>query len=372
MLTRRAFGLAATSLLGGCATTAAQPPSPARSDRLVLAPVDVRRERVIRTVAGLRPFRPGGFVVRAEAFGAKRLTHNYGHGGGGVTLSWGSAHLAVEQGFVGSGVEHAVIGCGALGLATARLLQRRGAKVTIYAEKLPPETTSNIAGAQWWPSSVHDQDAVTPAYAAQFLRAAQLSYREFQLLVGPAYGVRWIRNYAVLDGEDHGQVPHGDPLADLAPEAHDLPAGSHPFAGKRLRRYDTLMIEPSVYLQTVLEDVLQAGGRLVVRRFASAQELAALPEPALFNCTGLGSRALFGDAELTPVKGQLVVLLPQPEVDYNLLAGASYMFPRADGIILGGSFERGNWDDTPDPAVTDRILARQTRLFATVAAAARG
>ena len=54
------------------------------------------RDRVIREVAGLRPYRAEGFVVRAERFGSKLLVHNYGHGGGGVTLSWGTADMAAE------------------------------------------------------------------------------------------------------------------------------------------------------------------------------------------------------------------------------------------------------------------------------------
>ena len=48
-----------------------------------LPPVNVAPERVIRTLAGLRPYRAQGFVVRAEALGDKRLVHNYGHGGVG-------------------------------------------------------------------------------------------------------------------------------------------------------------------------------------------------------------------------------------------------------------------------------------------------
>ena len=39
----------------------------------------------------------------------------------------------------------AIIGCGVVGLSTARLLQRRGWQVTIYARDLPPNTTSNVA-----------------------------------------------------------------------------------------------------------------------------------------------------------------------------------------------------------------------------------
>lgn len=62
----------------------------------ILVPVKVSPERVIRTVVGLRPYRPQGFVLRSEAFGGKSLIHNYGHGGGGVSLSWGCATLAAD------------------------------------------------------------------------------------------------------------------------------------------------------------------------------------------------------------------------------------------------------------------------------------
>src|SRR5437762_5725698 len=129
---RRLFlgSAAATLALPGCATTMAR--SAARTG--CLPPVDVSPGRVIRTVAGLRPYRPSGFVVRAESLGDKLLVHNYGHGGGGMTLSWGTARLSAdlvsESGRTGAA---AVIGCGVVGLTTSRTLQRRGFDVTIYA-----------------------------------------------------------------------------------------------------------------------------------------------------------------------------------------------------------------------------------------------
>src|SRR5215475_7218419 len=61
-----------------------------------LAPVKVSRDRVIREIVGLRPYRDEGFVVDAQRIGHKLLIHNYGHGGGGMTLSWGTASLAVD------------------------------------------------------------------------------------------------------------------------------------------------------------------------------------------------------------------------------------------------------------------------------------
>jgi D-amino-acid oxidase len=43
-----------------------------------------------RAVAGYRPFRTAGLRLEREG----RLVHNYGHGGAGLTLSWGSAERA--------------------------------------------------------------------------------------------------------------------------------------------------------------------------------------------------------------------------------------------------------------------------------------
>ena len=100
-----------------------------------------------------------------------------------------------------------------------------------------------------------------------------------------------------------------------------------------------------------------------MRRLSTPAEIASLPERLVFNCTGLGARELFGDQELQPVRGQLAILEPQPEVRYAAVGGFGYMFPRADGIILGGTFERDVWDTTPDPADIARIVRSHRRFF---------
>jgi D-amino-acid oxidase len=76
----------------------------------------------------------------------------------------------------------------------------------------------------------------------------------------------------------------------------------------------------------------------------------------VFNCTGLGARELFGDQKLGPVRGQLEVLLPQPEVDYCYISNSGYMFPRRDGIILGGTFDHDDWSLEPNSEQTTEIL----------------
>src|SRR5690242_20400704 len=93
-LSRRALLGATTLALSGCAARRSVVSPATLSPRLV--PVQVARDRLIREVVGLRPFRPSGFVVRAEKLDEKTVIHNYGHGGAGITLSWGTAQLAAD------------------------------------------------------------------------------------------------------------------------------------------------------------------------------------------------------------------------------------------------------------------------------------
>lgn len=338
------------------------------------APVKVDRNRIIREVVGLRPYRAEGFVVDAERVGNKLLIHNYGHGGAGITLSWGTASLAVDlaRDFLAAlpsrprsrsrtTTTHrrfAVLGCGVNGLSTARLLQRRfqdgPGTVTIYAKDLPPETTSNIAGGFWSPTSAYNLQVASLRFIEQFRLACRISNRAFQLLVGPEYGVRWIdtlelyRNEASLARE----LPGGN---DLYPQQETHRDAEHYFGFPFARQYSTMLIEPPVYLNALLRDFYIAGGKLVVREFRSREEIMRLPEQVIFNCTGLGARALFNDQKLGPVRGQLEVLLPQPEIDYCYL-GNGYMFPRRDGIILGGTFDHDDWSLAPRAEQTAQIL----------------
>ena len=339
-----------------------------------LRPVTVAPERVIRTIVGLRPFRPSGFVVRADRIDDKTIVHNYGHGGAGITLSWGTAHLAELEVRKTGCREIAVVGTGAVGLATARLLIERGYKVSVYTKDLPPNTTSNIAGGQWFPFTVYDVDCLTPEFEEQFWAATEFSYKRYQTMVGDYYGVRWLPNFQVSDNPlpTNGLLSRTGPLFRMLPEFTELLPTKHPFPFRYARRFDTMFIQPPIYLDAMLRELRISGTPVEVRAFRDLQEILTLPEPVIVNCTGLGAKDLFGDEELTPIKGQLTILLPEEEVTYATLPPELYMFPRRDGIILGGSHERGVWDMTPDPEEEARVLAGHADIFKGMAARSRG
>lgn len=352
LIDRRAFVVGSVAMLSGCATV-----RPVVGGCTPLPPVLVDPSRIIRTVAGLRPYRASGFVVRRDAFGGKALVHNYGHGGAGITLSWGSSRLAVDLGLAGHSGPVAVVGSGVMGLTTARLVQEAGFPVTIYTAALPPDTTSAVAGGQISPFGHYDEDSVSPQWRAQFAAAMAYSWQRFLALIGEDYGIRWLATY-----EESSRTEPAE-MEQFMPFWRVLDPADHPFPVARVVRYRTMYVETPRFLAQLTRDVLRAGGKIIVRRFDGLAQVQQLAERLVFNCTGIGAAALVGDVELTPVRGQLAVLTPQPELQYAFAGTAGYMFPRNDGVLLGGTFEHGEWDPTPQPEAIARILARHARLF---------
>jgi hypothetical protein len=77
-----------------------------------------------------------------------------------------------------------------------------------------------------------------------------------------------------------------------------LGPNEHPFPVEKVKRVVTMMVEPAIFLRRVRDDFHLAGGRFVKRDFRHLDDVMALTETTVFNCTGLGARALFNDQEL--------------------------------------------------------------------------
>ncbi len=352
--------------LAPCSQQTLAPDLPLTVPGCNLPSVHVAANQVIRTTVGLRPYRPSGFVVRSENVDDTLVVHNYGHGGAGITLSWGTAQLAMQLGCPGYTGPVAVLGSGAVGLATARLLQEAGFAVTIYTKDLPPETTSNVAGGTWAPFLVADPEKGDARFNQQLVPAAEIAYRRYQTMLGDRFGVHWIRSYSIskVGFDDAAPVGSQCALRSMLPAFRDLKPNEHPFpVTSFVREHQTLLIEPPRYLTAMLDAFREASGTIVVRAIADRNDVAQLPEKLVFNCTGMGAKEIFQDDELTPVRGQLTFLKPQPEVQYGLAHDELYMLPRTDGILLGGTYELGMSSLTPDMDKKRKMLARHKAFF---------
>ena len=348
-------------------TSAAAPPSPPAlswTDRIPqLAPIRARTERLFDLTVCLRPFRAQGPRIEAQHVGRALVVHNYGHGGSGWSLSWGSGTLALRLAMQRAPKEIAVIGCGAIGLTTAILAQEAGAKVTIYAKDLLPDTRSARATGSFTPDSrIALTGKVAPDFGDKWEEMARISFHRYRRYLGlPGTPVEWNDRYYLSDYGPNDTVPprtpdpaaldfaeYSDRIRDLMGHSMEIPAEQTPFPVKGVRRGSTMMFNIADYGHTLMQDFLLGGGKFVRREFHTLAELGHLPQKVVINCPGYGARALCKDESVVPVRGQIGWLIPQPEVDYGIAYRGVLALSRKDGIciqMVSGGDMRGYGDD---------------------------
>lgn len=378
-------GLGSAGLVG-CASAPAPLATPARPrfQRPGFAPLLTDPGRLSRITVCTRPFRAAGPRIEVETVGDKRVVHNYGHGGAGWSLSWGSAAAARDLALAGGVRPVAVIGCGALGLTAALQILRSGAPVTIYAAERTPYTRSARATGVWSPDSrIAAEAAVTPYFPVRWEAMARRSWADHHAFVGlDGDPVKFIDQYNLHGGPGNdgpvgppptpgrvGFARPGERISGLAPWSRELRPDEHPFPVDRVTALPIMTFNVAEYARQLTEAFLMEGGRIVQRTFHHPSELTDLAEPVVVNCTGYGARALFGDESVVPVRGQIAWLTPQPEVTYALYYRSISMVPRHDGIVIqaNGSSQMVGYgidDETPDRAESEQALAALATLFA--------
>jgi D-amino-acid oxidase len=386
-LSRRALLLSAGALAGCTAVTGDRgrgPPETAPA----LVPIRAQTDRIFDIAVCLRPFRAAGPRLDVERVGDTLVVHNYGHGGSGWSLSWGSSAVAVRKAMATSPREVAVIGCGVLGLTAAILAQRAGAKVTIYARDLLPQTPSARATGAWTPDSrIALAEAAPPDFASLWEEMARTAFKMHRDYLGlPGDPVEWTDFYSVVAEDERGATedeprdssaaPKPDldfaeyrrRIADLVPTARRLAPDMAPFRAAAVYRSENMIFNISDYGHTLLNDFFIAGGEFRHSDFQAPSEIAALGKSVAINCTGYGARALWKDETITPVRGQIARLIPQPGVRYGLSYRHVYVVPRRDGIVVqaleGGEMKGfGDADEAIDRAEADRAVTTLAELF---------
>ena len=343
-------------------------------------------ERITAITVCTRPFRPQGPRLDVEQVSGKTVVHNYGHGGSGWSLSWGSSAIAVEKALASGERRIAVIGCGALGLTSALLLQRAGAQVTIYTKELPPAVPSARATGLWTPDSrICFEEHATLEFKQLWQQMARRSFATYQGFLGlPGTPVEYIDFYLVSDspGAPHRVAPiaasrpkfaelQHELIGDLMLQTQEFAPGEHPLGAHYLRGSPLMMFNLTSYIRTLMADFRAAGGQIQIEEFQEPADLARIHEKTLINATGYGARALFDDRTLVPVRGQLARAVPQPRIDYGLLYRDSVFVPRRDGFVFQviGDSDYYGFDDErtlADRAEAEHAVDTIGALFAPV------
>ena len=335
-------------------------------------------------LVGIRPHREGGVCLKLDdelipsRHGSKFLIHNYGHGGAGITLSFGCAsvvadHVATLKREIRR-PSIAVIGCGVIGLTVAAELRRRwrNLRITIYAKDLDVRrTTSFVAAGQFEPSGIcaEYESEDEKKILADYLRRSRDRIMELHRSSHwHTYGIALRRDYTLdqWNGAYDECTPH-----DVVPQYR---SGTLPFAKLNTigREYRTWLINPTILLPQLFAELKRSGVRLRKRQFASRDDFASLRENIIINCTGYGAKALMNDEDVVAKRGHLVVLRRTLPKQFYFFSGGCgnrrimYAFCRHRDIVLGGTVETGNDSDNimeSDRDRFNRILANARAMF---------
>lgn len=251
-----------------------------------------------------------------------------------------------------------VVGAGVVGLSAALRLLQRGHDVRVTATATGTATTSSVAAALWYP--------YLAAPAEKTRRWGAVTYDELTRLATsrPEAGVdtRWGREHH----RGHCEVPpwHTDVTGFAT-----LDDGTWTFAAP--------VADMHLYLPWLEDQVRSAGGQITRGRPVTAEAMRSTrPDEAdlVVLAAGLGSREIAGDATVAPVRGQ-VVLVSQVGIDEWVLdstgddAAPTYVVPRRDVVVCGGTALPERWDLQADPATTADVLARCRALVPALAGA---
>ncbi|HMO13491.1 MAG TPA: FAD-dependent oxidoreductase [Pirellulaceae bacterium] len=242
-----------------------------------------------------------------------------------------------------------VLGCGVIGLTTAiRLLETFACPTRIIARDLPPATTSNIAAAIWMPFLVEPADKALlwskhtfDVYETQQSMAATGIYMSdlfefFEELVPLADWATAIRNYRHARAEE---IPDGFNIGYV---------------------YEVPIIETPYYMPYLIQRFSELGGEISVQTVHAIEDVSS-SDSITVNCTGLGAGKLLNDHDVFPIRGQILRMESiNSRRSLTIDTGEhaiTYIIPRSNDTIIGGTTLSGIWDTAVDPATSQRILA---------------
>ncbi|KAN0081123.1 hypothetical protein V8E54_004327 [Elaphomyces granulatus] len=285
-----------------------------------------------------------------------------------------------------------VLGAGVSGLTTAYQLSKNASnQITVAAKHMPGdydiEYCSPWAGANYFPVGAFDSDN------GKWEKDTWPMLRELAQNI-PEAGIHFQDYVVYIRKKDEqrvaGQRSAGsmkDPwFKNMLPNFRQVPKDQLAPGIDSAYHFTSLCINPAIYLPWLVGQCRKNGvvfKRAVVKHVVDAAYAHHGGKADLVvNCTGLSSRSLGGvtDSSLCPARGQTVVVRNDPGF-MCMTSGCDdgddevvYMMTRAagGGTILGGSYQKHNWDPLPDPSLAIRIMKRCVEVCPSLVAEGKG
>lgn len=141
--------------------------------------------------------------------------------------------------------------------------------------------------------------------------------------------------------------------------------------------FTSVCINTAIYLPYLVSECLKAGvvfKRAIFNHICDAATALHSGKKAhvIINCTGLSAARIGGveDKTVIPARGQIVLVRNEPGAMFSISGcddgedEVAYIMTRAagGGTILGGSYQKGNWESQPDANLAMRIMKRAVQL----------
>ncbi|XP_030751718.1 D-aspartate oxidase isoform X1 [Sitophilus oryzae] len=262
----------------------------------------------------------------------------------------------------------AVIGGGCMGLASALEIQKllkNNVQVTIFAEKFTPDTTSDIAAGLWEPYLLGETEPEnlirwgkgTYDYLTQLWQEGKA--KEAGICLQPCIN---------LNEEASEETPVWLPItlgySKLTPGHLKSLNEQYKWNFNVGYSFITFTWEGAIFLPYLMKIFSENGGKTVQRRIEHFNELSNYD--VIVNCTGLASRDLLNDLDVTPIRGQIRRVKAPWQYSSFLIdhknEGSCYIIANTHSVVLGGTKQK-SFDTTLSDADSDRFLNHLNRFI---------
>jgi D-amino-acid oxidase len=254
-------------------------------------------------------------------------------------------------------MEHrvAIVGAGVSGLTCGVLFAERGYRTAIFAREVGQQTTSGAAAALWFPYDVEPAGKVIPWALETFNVLADLART-------PESGVSMIdlRQFSRA-----GEIQIPDWAVPLGGRVIPSEVEGSLEIFKSGFSLPVPLMDTTIYLDYLAGRFRDAGGEINANVCFEKLEDVDSKFDLVINCAGIGARALVGDSDLQPHRGQVAIVSSINKLTRAIVcddAPLMYAIPRTNDCVFGGTNDLSD-NLAANPTTTSQIVAECSRVL---------